>query len=50
MEADIWESSSAGLLGNCFGDEKITGVDTQGDGLQYIHFIKGLDMIWGESE
>lgn len=42
-------SISAGLLGKCFGDEKITGVNIQGDGLQYIDNIKGLDMILRDS-
>lgn len=39
---------SAGLFGKCFGDKKITGLHTQGDGLQYIDNIKGLDMILGD--
>lgn len=43
-------SGSAGLFGKCLGDKKITGVNTQGDGIQYIDNIKGLDMILGQSE
>lgn len=34
----------------CLGNKKITGVNTQGGGLQYIDNIKGLDMILGDSE
>lgn len=37
------------MLGKCFGDEKITGGNAQGDGLQYIDGIKELDMILGGS-